>query len=165
MSAEVEQMFSVRENAWHDPEGVFTVPDYPEDWPAFRRLAGLEWEPVVVPAYVQRVTTSEHPDELPTVSYDEAPDTRLVQRSDSGLVLGHVGKGWTPVLNRQLGEFVEAVLDQPNTRIRTGGCLTEGRNVWCLVELDEPFTLGRDDSPVPPYLAVLNGHDGSSAFR
>lgn len=115
MAAEVESMFSVRANAWHDPEGKFTLPEYPDGWDEARRLAGLEWEPVVVPAFVQRFAAVEG-EELPVVTYEEAPDTRLVTRSDSGLILGHVGSGWTPVLNRTLGEFAEAVLDSARTR-------------------------------------------------
>lgn len=165
MPAEVESMFSVRANAWHDPEGKFTLPDYPSSIEEARRLAGLEWEPEVVPAFVQRFAAVEG-EELPQISYEEAPDTRLVLRTDTAAVLGHVGSGWTPVLNRTLFEFIEATLELPNTRIATAGSLAEGRNVWALVELDEPYKLSEaDDSLTIPYLAVLNGHDGSAAFR
>lgn len=164
MPAEVDSMFSVRENAWHDPEGRFTLPDYPSSIEEARRLAGLEWEPEVVPAFVQRFAAVEGA-ELPEISYEEAPDTRLVLRTDTGDVLGHVGTGWTPVTNRTLFEFAEAVLELPNTKIATAGSLSGGRNVWALIELDEPFRFPGDDSLTLPYLSILNGHDGSSAFR
>ena len=178
MSADVEFMFSVRENAWHDPEGKFTLPDYPADWDEARRLAGLEWEPELAPVFTEAqrplgdppedCTDEERLEHLFLQNYPprvELPDHRLVRRSDTGAPLGVVGKGWTPVPNRVLGEFIEATLELPNTRIATAGSLSEGRQVWALVELDEPLVFPGDDSPTLPYLAVLNGHDGSAAFR
>jgi hypothetical protein len=62
-----------------------------------------------------------------------------------------------------MGEIVEAVLAQPNVKWQTAGVLDSGRSVWCLALLNEPITLPGDDSPVLPYLAITNRHDGTAA--
>jgi phage/plasmid-like protein (TIGR03299 family) len=54
MPAYFDTGFSVREPMWH---GLGTVlDDYPEDWPAARKAAGLEWEPIERPLYVESIS-------------------------------------------------------------------------------------------------------------
>ena len=49
MPANVESMFSVRQMPWHRQGTV--LPDYPGDWDAARKLAGLDWDPVTAGVY------------------------------------------------------------------------------------------------------------------
>lgn len=51
MAAYFESGFTVREPAWHGLGMV--LDDYPENWDEARKFAGLEWEPMLVPAYVK----------------------------------------------------------------------------------------------------------------
>ena len=44
MSADIEEMFSVREMPWHGEGQV--LDEYPGSWDEARILAGLSWDPV-----------------------------------------------------------------------------------------------------------------------
>ena len=165
MAANVENMFSVRENVWHDPQGEFTVANYPADWDEARDLAGLNWEPVTTPAFTQTIVAGS--DGMPEVTHEPVDNCNLVVRSDDGRVLGHVSPKWVPVQNKVLGEFAEALLDSTDatTRITTAGCIGDGEKVWLLIQLDEPYEMAGDDSLTYPYLVVQNSHDGTGAFQ
>ncbi len=56
MPANVDSLFSVREIPWHREGHV--LDDYPQTFEEARKLAGLDWDPVAVPA-VERLRTDE----------------------------------------------------------------------------------------------------------
>ncbi len=153
MTAYFESGFSVRVPMWH---GLGTVlDDYPTDWTDARKKAGLEWEPRLVLPYQQRGE-----DFVPVTTH------RLVERDDNHEVLGIVSDQYSLISHKQMGEIVEAILGADiNVRFETAGSIKNGAAVWCLVYLDEPFTVGRDDSQSLPFLALLNAHDGTGACK
>lgn len=55
MSAQVDQMFSVREMPWHRQGEV--LDDYPQTFEEARTLAGLDWDPVAYPVPADCVMT------------------------------------------------------------------------------------------------------------
>ena len=182
MSANVEQMFSVRQMPWHG-EGII-LDDYPGSWAEARKYAGLEWEPVEESVY--RILGTE-PLEVPTYElhsmdadgtplyamigtevvqvnkYDSTDSYKHIVRSDTGAVLSVNAKGYTLIDHESMGEIVEAVLGEVNVKWETAGCLDGGKSVWVLVMLDEPIELPGDNSVTYPYLAITNRHDGKGS--
>jgi phage/plasmid-like protein (TIGR03299 family) len=65
-----------------------------------------------------------------------------------------------------MGEIIEAVLDADgNVKFETAGSVRDGRQVWALAYLDEPYEVPGDTTQVFPFLALLNAHDGSAACK
>ena len=156
MPANIESMFSVRQMPWHR-EGTILA-DYPDTWTQARTLAGLDWDPVTAPVYVP---VGINPDG--TACYEPIEGWKTIARSDTGAVLSISKDSYTVIDHAEMGEIIEAVLAQPNVQWETAGVLDGGKAVWCLALLDEPVTLPGDDSPVLPYLAITNRHDGTAA--
>jgi phage/plasmid-like protein (TIGR03299 family) len=167
MPAYFDTGFTVREPAWHGLGHVLT--DYPADWSEARRMAGLEWEPEMAPIFARTEGTVGYDVDLgPVVTpdrYDEVESHRMVRRSDTKQLLGVVGRQFEPVTHEQMGEVIEAILEQPGVRYETAGSIKDGAKTWALARLDEPTYVAGDDSPTYPYIAALNGHDGTSAFQ
>lgn len=180
MAAYFESGFSVREPMWH---GLGTIADrYPEDWNEARQWAGLMWEPELRPLSVARaMNDAELAAEVakydwakgaldagwtPPGAWEIAEDKQAVVRPDTGLILGVVGEEYGLLTHDEMGQIVDAVLGADgNARFETAGSVREGRQVWVLVRLDEPFTAPGDDSETYPFLVLLNSHDGSGACK
>lgn len=189
MSANVDKMFSVRQNVWWQGTGedhgqASIISDHPS-WKEARELAGLGWDPEESPLYRRTATD----DELQRMFADvimaaDLTDTekidRLVKASQAttAQVKGwkHIGRDDDPaatlactmdtyamVGNSAFGEIFEAVLEQDNVKFETGGCLDGGRAVWMLSKLDEPITLPGDDTATMPFLALMARHDAMGA--
>jgi phage/plasmid-like protein (TIGR03299 family) len=156
MPANIESMFSVRQMPWHR-EGTI-VQDYPDTWAQARILAGLDWDPVTAPVYAP---AGINPDG--TAHYEPIEGWKTITRSDTGAVLSISKDSYTVIDHGEMGQIIEAVLAQPGVQWETAGVLDGGRAVWCLALLDEPVELPGDDSPVLPYLAITNRHDGTAA--
>lgn len=158
--------FSVREPSWHGLEDV--LDDYPEDWDAARLAAGLMWEPKPAPVYVRRPATVGP---LPEGAYPvgdhmfvEAEGHQAIVRDDTGDVLAVPTDSYSVISHADMGVILEAVCEaDTNVKFETAGSVREGRQVWALVRLDEPYTVPGDDSPTYPFMAMLNAHDGSAA--
>lgn len=144
MPAEVETMFSVREVPWH---GLGTVVQEAPDSERALVLAGLDWEVVHRPVYVDG---------------REVPEYKANVRSSDGRVLGIVSSKYTVVQNRQAFEFTDALLGM-GVRYETAGSLRGGKVVWLLARLEEYREIQGDR--IDPYLLFTNGHDGGHAVR
>jgi phage/plasmid-like protein (TIGR03299 family) len=166
MPAYFDTGFTVREPAWHGLGAV--LDDYPRHIDDARELAGLTWEPELVPVYQrQAVPLGVYPDGslAEREDYVAVPNARLIQRSDTKAVIGHgVSDRYVPILNKQMFEVLEALVDQ-GLKIETAGSVKGGAQVWALAYLDEPYYLPNDDSASLPYIGVVNSHDGKSAMR
>lgn len=180
MPANFESGFSVREPSWH---GLATVLDaYPESWDEAREYAGLQWEPETVASYTIAPLTRREislldegtfyflDGEVPAYWHD--PERRYnvaiqsegfasVRRDDTHKVLAQPTDRFSLISHKLMGEIIEAILGETNVKFETAGSLDDGRKVWALVRLDEPYQVPGDDSPTYPFLALLNPHDGS----
>lgn len=179
MAAYFESGFSVRKPMWH---GLGTVADeYPKDWDQAREWAGLMWEPELRPVQVQGPNYERRLSELlssgeewmnqayeagwrPSSLWNPTDDFQAVVRPDTELALGMVSDGFGVVGNSSMGQIVEAILDQ-GALFETAGSVRQGRNVWCLARLDEPYKVAGDNTEHWPFLALLNAHDGSGACK
>lgn len=155
MSANVDSMFSVREMPWHR-EGVI-LNEYPGSWAEARIQAGLDWDPIPMEIY-----ELDGMDELGQPVYKGIYGWKRIANSKTMETLSVRPEGYTIIDHGEMGEIIESVLEQPNVQYETAGSLNNGKAVWCLVKLDEPFTLPGDDSAVIPYMAITNRHDGTA---
>lgn len=177
MSAYFDSGFCVRKPSWHGEE--LLLDDWPVDWNDAREKAGLMWEPRTVQGFRQITVPLDGLDELPESwvvgarrdndadVFVPLPDHKLIERDDTNAVLGVVGQGFELVSHAEMGEIVDAVLgaNGGHVKFETAGSVKGGAQVWCLVYLDEPYTVVGDDTETFPYLALLNAHDGSGACK
>lgn len=173
MPAYFESGFCVRQPSWHGQETL--LDDYPADWSEARRLAGLTWEPRLVPMYRASehapITTPDGDLILTPTAYEQVPGMQLVERDDTGAVLGPVSDQFGLITHAEMGEIVETILGETNVKYETAGSVKGGATVWVLVRLDEPYTnpgdIGPDGQPVAtyPFLALLNSHNGAGACK
>jgi phage/plasmid-like protein (TIGR03299 family) len=84
-------------------------------------------------------------------------------------VLGVVGSKYEPVQNEASCALLDALVDQSGgAHFETAGALRGGRETFITMKLPQSMVFnGIDGSPdrTDFYLAALNSHDGSSAFR
>jgi phage/plasmid-like protein (TIGR03299 family) len=182
--------FSVRQPSWHGLETV--LGDYPADWDDARMAAGLMWEPRQVPVYTQKLLTAAQIDALTAddqvadfhvigapgngqIDTGGRPDRKFqvmvaaeghmaIERDDTGDVLAVPSDSYSLITHANMGEIIDAVMGaDANVKFETAGSVREGRQVWALVRLDEPFQVPGDSSPSYPFLALLNAHDGSAS--
>jgi phage/plasmid-like protein (TIGR03299 family) len=189
MAAYFDTGFSVREPMWHG-EGL-VLDDYPVDWNDARAKAGLAWEPLTIPGYnvvpaseVERylvcagftnedgtaapLTDAVLPDGWERLAGDRllvpAGDRQGIVRSDTFGSLGNASDQFSLIYHSTMGEIMEA-LTENGLRFETAGSCREGRQVWALGYLDEPYTVPGDDTEHLPFMALLNNHDGSGACK
>lgn len=165
--------------AWH---GLGIVVDEAPTIKEALKLAGLEWEVLQTPVQATMSVGYESltDDERETLmlkgvidgitAHDtmfdvrrEVPSHVVNYRSDTGQTLGVVGKGYKPVQNSELAEFVSGIADRENIKVETAGSLKAGKRVWFLLPTPEVITLPGDDV-VKPYVLISNGHDGASSL-
>lgn len=156
MSDYFDSGFCVRQPSWHGKETLLA--DYPGTWDEARKLAGLDWDPVTEPVY-----TLSGVDEQGQPVFEPVEGWNRIARSDTHATLSLNRTSYALINHREMGEIIEAVLEQPNVKWETAGSVEGGRAVWCLALLDEPVTLPGDDTYTLPYLAVTNRHDGMGA--
>ena len=145
MSALVESLFVTRVPAWHNMGTV--VKESPTSEEAIR-LAGLDWKVEQKPIYLADGTPING-------NYANV-------RSSDGKPLGIVGDRYKVVQNIDAFAFTDALLGE-GVKYETAGSLKEGKIVWLLAKMPEPFDLLGDK--VDPYLVFTNTHDGSGAVR
>ncbi|MFH0246187.1 DUF932 domain-containing protein [Streptomyces sp. HK10] len=86
------------------------------------------------------------------------PKTGMTER------LGTVKEKYRPVQNEEHCELLNLLVDESGAHFETAGSLRGGRSVFVTMKLPKAISIaGADD--IDLYLAGLNSHDGSSAFR
>ena len=151
MSDYFESGFSVREPMWHRKGDV--KDRYPKDWDEAREWAGLQWDPVEVPVFVQDSAGA----------YVPLSNFKGVARSDTAEMLTVRTGDFQIIDHAAMGQIMEAILEQPGVKYETAGSVHGGKGVWALAYLDEPITIPGDNSITLPYLAVTNRHDGTGS--
>ena len=144
----------VGERAWH---GLGTVlPEGQLDPMRAREIAGLGWEPRLLPLCAEREV--DHADGSTETTHERIDSHRAVARDDDGTILGVVGADFHPLTNRSFFELLAAL----GRDVETAGSFRGGRVVFALLR-QTPFQVGPGDE-IRPYLFVSQGHDGSRAL-
>jgi phage/plasmid-like protein (TIGR03299 family) len=169
-----DKMFSVREAPWHfnetqDKVTVISPEEYAE-WLADGTLrkramvaSGHDFTVVERPLLVADSTSLDNVEQAAYAGGFGSliKGYKALVREDTNEVFNLVGDGYQVFQNEQLWDLVEAIIDQPNVKWETGGTIRDGKVVWVLALVDEPFTIKGDDSPVLPYIIATASHDGT----
>lgn len=103
--------------------------------------------------------------DVQTVGGTPVPQRKAVVRSDTGDVLGVVGKSYVPVQNYQAFGFLDAIVADGGLHYHTAGALGKGERVWMLAKLPDHIRVKGSDDLVEKFLLLSNSHDGSTALR
>ena len=150
---------TARTDAWH--RLGTTLPDV-FDADTAMRIAHLgEWNVHKTPLTTtiitpEGVSTLDVPDRFATVRtnpFTGTPD-----------VLGVVGADYVPVQNEDHTDLLNALVDESGAHFETAGSLRGGRQVFVTMKLPQTMRIGGVDD-IDLYIAALNSHDGSTAFR
>lgn len=83
---------------------------------------------------------------------------------EGNVVLGVVGKGYTPLQNSEAFAFFDHIVGKNAAIYHTAGALGQGERVWMLAKLPGTIQVIGDDI-TDKYLLLANSHDGSSAVQ
>lgn len=172
MSHLFKQGMFVREPAWH---GLGVVLDeYPGRDEAMR-LAGHDHQIVEQEIALTGVafgSDSEEPyepEELrPLESY------KALTRNDTGEIVSVVPAAYPVIQNGTPWDLIDDICQVEAVRYETAGILggayadgeqKSGTVYWVLAHLDEPALIGRDPSPVYPFILGTWAHDRTQALR
>ncbi len=117
------------------------------------RLAALDWSVEPWPLVARRDGIDR-----------DVPSRVANVRSDTGGVLGVVGRDYRVFQNAAAFDFMDEIVGEKLAMYETAGAIRGGRLVWVMARL--PRTVwATDDDPIHPYLLLCNAHDGSRALR
>lgn len=156
--------FAVRNPSWHGLETLVAEDQRPRTWDEARKLAGLDWEPVIEPMFVRDIEGLDANGD-PIYTYREVPDFQVIKRDDTNDVLAAGRDSYEVINNTQMGEILHALTDKTELEYETGGSVREGRSVWALVRLGADVQIGNDPSPTRPYMGIVNHFDKTGACR
>jgi phage/plasmid-like protein (TIGR03299 family) len=123
--------------------------------------SGLDWEVVKSPLLTYGTGSSSSA--LLAVN-----DRVAMLRTSDNRVLGTVGATYTPIQNREMFDFAEALMKTGETVLfETAGSLNNGRVVFAEAIVPERgITIDGDpQGKIMPYLVLNTGHDGLRAFQ
>lgn len=142
--------FSNKIPAWHK---LGTIVEGARTWQEAIKLANLDYE--------VRKEQLVHPR-----TGEPLDSTFGIFRSDNDVFLGTVGERYTPIQNRFMFEFMDAILSADNkAHYETAGVLGKGEKVFMLANLTDEFDLHGSGDKHKAYLAGVGSHDGSSSTR
>lgn len=173
MSHEWDSGWLFRQPAWH---GLGDVSN--EDvttWARGRVLGGCGWDPVEE-QQIRPELVGVGDDGVPvydTVEIDgktyyaakPVDDWKYIVRSDTGAILYSARDTYGMITNTDMGLVIDEVLKDVKFHFDTVLCLDGGRKVVALIELGEPIQINGDPSATRRYMAVMNSHDGQTAFK
>lgn len=123
-----------------------------------RMLAGLDWEAVHRPIYV------DLPDDAGMAHVDKE---RAVVRSDNHAMFGVVGREHKILTNAEMFDFADTLLSEADTSWAEsqpfGGSLADGKQPFLAFQLGEGVEVAGKDA-VGCAVLLSNGHVGNTAF-
>jgi phage/plasmid-like protein (TIGR03299 family) len=146
MPAQIDSLMSVRQVPWH---GLGKIVAEAPDSEAAIKLAGLDWDVVQMPIYLDGGKLIEN--------------NKANVRSDNNGVLGIVTDRYKIVQNKEAFAFTDSLISEHEVKYETAGSLKEGRQVWMLAKMNREYEVLGDK--VDPYICLVNSHDGTGAVR
>lgn len=77
---------------------------------------------------------------------------------------GNVGNRYVPIQNEESANLLNAVMAESGAKLETAGSIKGGTQTFMTMKLPETMNVGGQDA-IDLYIAALNSHDGSTAFR
>ena len=126
------------------------------------QAAGLTWEVSAEPLKYAAREQREHGmlQVMRTV-----PDAAGIIRQDTGAYLATVGKGYTPIQNREAFDVLAPLVENHGCTIEVMASLDSGRRTFALLKMPDATITPAAGDDVRGYVLVTNAHDGSSAVR
>lgn len=147
MAHEVESMFyTERQVPWH---GLGTPVKEALKSADALRIAGLDWDVVQQPVFLEGMSTP-------------IPNYKANVRSSDNAALGIVSDRYRIVQNKDAFDFTDSLIDSGEVFYETAGSLKHGRTIWLLAKMPEQKIL---DDKFDPYLCFANSHDGTGAIK
>lgn len=147
MAHEVESMFyTERQVPWH---GLGTPVKEALKSADALRIAGLDWDVVQQPVFLEGMSTP-------------IPNYKANVRSSDNTALGIVSDRYRIVQNKDAFDFTDSLIDSGEVFYETAGSLKHGRTIWLLAKMPEQKIL---DDKFDPYLCFTNSHDGTGAVN
>lgn len=142
MSADIENMFSVKEVPWHKLGSIIMqAPSIEEGI----KLAGLNWS-----VRTERMQLAD----------GRVLTHQAVIRNTDNKILGEVGSKYHPLQNAKAFAFFEPFVQSGEISLETAGSLDGGKKIWVLAQLNrDPMTIVKGDE-VRKYVLLTNRHDG-----
>lgn len=88
-----------------------------------------------------------------------------LKRVDTGKILGTATDRFVVVQNHEVEALLRGALDGIDYAVASIGALQHGGTTFVSVDFDDAPTVTAGDQEVYPYLAVVNGHDGSGSLK
>ena len=151
-TAGVNAIAYVGDTPWHGLGQPMREGQTLEEW---RTRAGLGWEARMTPALFS--TGTDEGDGIV-----EAPETRVLFRSDTKAMLGVVSPRYRIVQPVDIVEFYRDLTERHGFRMETLGAIRQGKVVWALARTGDAMTIGGIDR-VDGYLLLSTSFDGSMA--
>jgi len=164
MSDYFETGFAVRQPSWHRKETLLAEDQRPRTWAEAREAAGLGWEYVTEPMFTRNLVGMQENGD-PQFDYVQAEGFQVIKRDDTNEVLASSRESYEVIGNHELGEILHALTDKTELEYETGGSVRGGRSVWALVRLGQDVMIGKDPSPMRPYMGIVNHVDKTGACR
>jgi phage/plasmid-like protein (TIGR03299 family) len=149
-----DSFFSVKEKAWHGLGQI--VDQYPTSGEAIEH-AGLNYQ-------VQKAGLSAANLSSPNANeYVPVPNFYATMRTDSGAILGVVGKDYQIVQNRDAFTFFDSIVGGDGIMYETAGALGKGERIFITAKLPGYIKVGNNDL-IEKYLFLTTSHDGSGSI-
>ncbi|MFJ3779802.1 DUF932 domain-containing protein [Streptomyces sp. NPDC090075] len=140
--------------AWHNVGNV--IPGGTSDIDKVLELGSIDYQVETVPA-----------------SYPWNGETRVGQglfhtvRTDTGVSLGVVGRGYEVIQNRRAFEFLQELVNDSGAIWESAGALRGGKKVFVALRLPQHVTVDAEgiNDQVIPFIVAVNSHDGRSPFQ
>lgn len=94
----------------------------------------------------------------------EVPNFFALRRSDNKQVLDICGNQYKPVQNEDSFKFFKKFVEAGKAKLTEAGELSGGRFVWAMADLNNSFTIGKDDV-VKCKLLLASPHEQGKSFR
>lgn len=141
---------------WH---GLGTHLNKPATAAQAIKAASLDWEVTKQPLFLSHDKTFKQVrNRYAVVRGDKTAD------GESPVVLGIVGKEYTPLQNSDAFNWFDPIADGTKAIYHTAGALGDGERVWILAKLPDTIRVIGDDI-TEKYLLLSNSHDGNSSVQ
>lgn len=159
--------FAARQDAWHHLGQYVGHAMTAHEAMQAANLAGwnVRKMPMVIPAPVDSQGDPTGAPVQITNRYATVRDNPVTREMD---YLGVVGGTYTPFQNEKSCELLDALVGESGAHFETAGALDGGRQTFVTMVLPKAMEFDGNDGTVDQtrwYIAALNSHDGTSAFR
>lgn len=143
------------------------IPDDVKTTADAMKAAGLNWSVTQRPVYAHTETLDDQGNEIMSDEPHESEATRAPRhianvRTDTGEILGIVGRNWRGPQNWEAFNFMDDLVDDGSAKWLGAGEMDGGRRIFGVAKFNRDILIGGDeDERCLPLAFLSNGWDGS----